>query len=115
MNDNYYPITFEGDSFVITNNGTAPTPCKITVIPQVDFMNFTISGVSEKPITVSRVMANDVLVIDGEERTVLINDEPAFDKYNGWEFPKLKAGVNEITIPNGAHTQISIEYSLRYL
>jgi hypothetical protein len=33
MNDNYYPITFEGDSFVITNNGTAPTPCKITVIP----------------------------------------------------------------------------------
>ena len=115
MNNNYYPITFEGDDFVIINNGTAPAPCKITVIPQIDFITFTINGLSKKPISVSHLQVDDVLVIDGENRQVLINDVLAFDKYDGWEFPKLQPGENHISIPNGSHIQISIEYDVRYL
>ena len=115
MADNYYPITFDGDGFTIINNGTAPAPCKITIIPQVDFVLLTITGLSEKPISVSQVKTNDVLVIDGEAREITINDEKAFDRYNGWEFPKLQPGLNRVEIQNGAHIQISIEYDVRYL
>ena len=115
MDENYYPITFDGDSFIVINNGTAPAPCKITVIPQVDFVVFTIEGVSKKPISISHLHTNDVLVIDGEDRIVTINDEPAFGQYDGWEFPKLYPGENTIKIVNGAHIQLSIEFNARYL
>ena len=115
MNENYYPITFDGDSFIITNNGTAPAPCKITVIPQVDFMVFTIEGLSKKPINISQLKTNDVLVIDGENREITINERPAFDRFDGWEFPKLQPGINTVKIRNGAQVQLSIEYNARYL
>lgn len=115
MDENYYPITFDGDSFIIVNNGTAPAPCKITIIPQIDFVVLTIEGVSKKPIKVQNVSVNDTVVIDGEERTITINDEPAFNSYDGWEFPKLQPGENHISIVNGAHIQISIEFNARYL
>ena len=42
MNQNYYPIEFDGDSFVVINNGTAPAPCVLTVIPKVDFIKMEI-------------------------------------------------------------------------
>lgn len=115
MNENYYPITFEEGSFTIINNGTAPAPCKITIIPQVDFVVLTIQGLSKKPIVVSHIDTNDVLVIDGEERIITLNDAPAFDRYDGWEFPKLQPGENVITINNGAHLQLSVEFNARYL
>lgn len=115
MNENYYPITFDGDSFVIINNGTAPAPCKITIIPQVDFVLFTMTGLSKKPITISHLKANDVLVIDGENREITINENSAFDRFDGWEFPKLQPGENRVQINNGTQIQISIEYNVRYL
>lgn len=115
MVENYYPIVFDGDSFIIINNGTAPAPCKITIIPQIDFVVLTIEGVSEKPISISSLQANDVLVIDGEARQVLINDTPALNRYNGWEFPKLQPGENVISIVNGNHIELSVEFNARYL
>lgn len=117
MADNFYPITFnhDGDSFIITNNGTAPAPCKITIIPKVDMMLLTIEGLSEKPITFSQLMANEVLVIDGENRNITVNETPAFNRYGGWEFPKLQPGANNVTISNGPHIALSIEFNARYL
>ena len=115
VEENYYPIVFEGDGFTVVNNGTAPAPCKITIIPQVDFVVLTIQGVSEEPIVIPSLYANDVLVIDGENRTVTINDAPAFDRYNAWEFPKLQPGENTVSITNGYYLQMSIEFNARYL
>ena len=102
--NNFFPVVFEEDTdrFVITNNGTAPTPCVLTYIPTVDTVLLTITGLSKEPITVSNVRADDVLVIDGVNRSVLINESLAFGQYNGWEFPKLQPGVNTITITNGS-------------
>jgi len=115
--ENYYPIEFDnnGSSFTITNNGTAPAPCLITFIPQVDFITLSITGLSDEPIEVSGIRANDVLVIDGENRQVLLNDQDYFSHYNGWEFPKLQPGVNEIRIPSGSLANIQIEYNARYI
>lgn len=117
MVENYYPIEFDdaGSSFVITNNGTAPAPCVITFIPKVDFIRLEIEGLSKEPIIVSNVKMDQVLVIDGENRSVLLDDKEAFDKYDAWEFPKLQPGQNNITIKNGVQASISIEYNARYI
>ena len=114
MNQNYYPIEFDGDSFVVINNGTAPAPCVLTVIPKVDFIKIEIKGLSQEAITVKNIKARDVLVIDAEQRQVLVNDLLAFDKYDAWEFPKLQPGKNIITIKDGAQCSISIEYNVCY-
>lgn len=117
MVENYYPIEFDasGANFTITNNGTAPAPCVITFIPKVDFIRLEIKGLSKEPIIVSNVKMDQVLVIDGENRSVLLDDKEAFDHYDAWEFPKLQPGQNNITINNGVQASISIEYNARYI
>ena len=113
----YYPIEFDsnGASFRIRNDGTAPTPCVVTIIPKVDFLKLVIQGLSEAPITFTGLKTNQVLVIDGEQRTVTVDDKDAFAAYDAWEFPKLQPGENQITIENGTSATISIEYSVNYI
>lgn len=117
MVENYYPIEFDktGANFIITNNGTAPAPCVISFIPKVDFIRLEIEGLSSEPIIVSNVKKDQVLVIDGENRTVLLDEKEAFDHYDAWEFPKLQPGQNRIKINNGVQASISIEYNARYI
>lgn len=115
MDKNYYPIDFNDGSFTVVNNGTAPTPVVFTFIPKVDFMMLMIEGLSEEPIRVFNIKANDTLVIDAENRLVTLNDQNYFDKYEAWEFPKLQPGVNEIKIANGTMASIAIEYTARYI
>ena len=114
---NYYPIEFQnnGTDFTVLNSGTAPAPCIVTIVPKVDIMSLVITGLSKSPITVNGVLANQTLVIDGENRTVTLNEEDYFDHYDAWEFPKLQPGVNEIRITSGAQTQVAIEYSQRFI
>ena len=52
-NTQYYPIVFDGEgkSFVVINNGTAPAPCILTIIPKVDFLKLVVEGSHETPIT----------------------------------------------------------------
>ena len=116
-NIQYYPIEFDatGSVFNIFNNGTAPTPCVVTIIPKVDFLKVVIEGLSETPITFTGLKTNQTLVIDGEERSVTVDGEDAFANYDAWEFPKLQPGVNQITIVNGTSATISIEYSANYI
>ena len=118
MNDiKYYPIEFDatGSVFNIYNNGTAPAPCVITIIPKVDFLRLVIGGLTETPITFTGLKTNQVLVIDGETNRVSVDDQDAFANYDAWEFPKLQPGANQITIENGTSATISIEYSANYI
>ena len=116
MSDNYYPIEFDDNGgFTVVNNGTAPAPCKITFVPKVDFINLEITGLSKEPIRVSNIKANQTLVIDGEEREVLLDEQDYFDKYDAWEFPKLMPGVNVIQISNGGLASVAIEYTQRFI
>lgn len=114
---NYYPIEFnnDGTGFTITNSGTAPAPCVVTIVPKIDLMVLTITGLSKEPIKVNKVLANQSLVIDGENRTVTLDDQDYFANYDAWEFPKLQPGVNAITVTGGAQAQVAIEYSQRFI
>ena len=113
----YYPIEFDstGNVFNIYNNGTAPSPCVITIIPKVDFLKLVIRGLTETPITFTGLKTNQVLVIDGEAHLVQVDGEDAFARYDAWEFPKLQPGANQIIIENGTSATISIEYSANYI
>ena len=117
MEENYYPIEFDntGASFVINNNGTAPAPCVVSFIPKVDFIVFEIRGLSREPIKVPNIRTGQTLIIDGENRTVKLDDKDILDKYEAWEFPKLQPGENTITVINGIQASISIEYNARYI
>ena len=113
----YYPVVFnnDGESFSIVNNGTAASPCRITIVPQNDIMLLQITGLSEEPIKVDRVQRGNILVVDGIDNVVTIDGNDAFDHYDAWEFPKLYTGVNEVRVTNGGTCQISIEYQPRYV
>lgn len=112
----YFPIIIESDGTLsITNNGTAAAPCRITIIPKNDIMLLTIEGLSDEKIEVSRIRAGQILILDGINRKITLDNEDAFDIYNGWEFPKLQPGVNKITMTNADTSAISIEYQPRYI
>lgn len=113
----YFPIEFDasGSKFIITNNGTAPSPCVITIIPKVDFLKLVIRGLSKTPITFTGLKTNEVLIIDGEARSVSLNNKNVIERYDGWEFPKLMPGINEVEIENGSSASISIEYNACYI
>lgn len=117
MEAQYYPIEFDqaGSHFSITNNGTAPSPCVITIIPKVDFLKLVIEGLTEIPITFTGLKMNQVLIIDGENRSITVDGADAFINYDAWEFPRLQPGVNQITIENGIQASIAIEYSACYI
>ena len=48
LDKTYFPIAFDNNGdFVITNNGTAAAPCRLTVVPQDDIMRLEITGLSD--------------------------------------------------------------------
>ena len=116
-NTQYYPILFDegGKVFTVINNGTAPAPCVLTIIPKFDFLKLVIEGLTETPITFTGLKANQALIIDGEKREVSVDGIDAFQFYDAWEFPRLLPGTNKITIENGISASISIEYSANYI
>ena len=117
MAENYYPISLngEGTGFSIVNTGTAPTPCVLTIIPRVNQLAITVGGLTKEPIVISNVNADDVIVVDGENRTFTINNELAWGHFEGWSFPHLEPGTNEITITNASMFAIEVAYNARYI
>lgn len=113
----YYPIEFDdsGSVFIVSNSGTAPSPCVITIIPKVDFLHLVIEGLTESPINFTGLKANQVLVIDGENKTVMVDGQDAFKNYDAWEFPKVQPGINQVIIEQGTQASISIEYNANYI
>ena len=113
---NYFPIILTNEGgFYINNVGTAPTPCKITIIPKVDILVLEITGLSTKTIVLKNIYYNSIVVIDGETGAFTINGINNIDNYEAWEFPKLQPGENFITLTNLAQCEVSVEYEPRYI
>lgn len=104
-----------GSSFTIVNNGTAAAPCRVTLTPRAAIALTTIEGLTDEPVELKNINETQVIELDGIHREILINGEPAYDKYNGWEFPRLQPGTNKITITHADIMGISIEYQPRYI
>ena len=113
----YFPIIIDADgtSFQIVNNGTAAAPCRVTIVPKNDIMLLSIEGLSDEKIGVHKVQKGQVLILDGIDRKITLDNIDAFDIYDGWEFPKLQPGENTIKITNASLMTLSIEYQPRYI
>lgn len=113
----YLPIIMDtnGTTFSIVNNGTAAAPCRLTIVPKTDQKYININGLSDDQISISNVKSGQMLIVDGINRTVTIDNKNAFLQYDGWEFPRLKEGSNTIEISNINYLTVSIEYQPRYI
>lgn len=118
INQDYYPIEIKPGqtSFSIVNSGTAAAPCRLSFTPVNDVMLMTIEGLSEEPIKISRIYAGSMVVLNGINKTFTIDGVEDFDRFDGWEFPKLKPGLNTITMTAANDmTIIEIEFQPRYI
>ena len=113
----YYPIVIDADgkTFTIANNGTAAAPCRVTIIPKNDIMLLTIEGLSEEKIEIQKIKSRQILILDGIDRKITLDNADAYDIYDGWEFPKLQPGINTIKVTNADLMTLSIEYQPRYI
>lgn len=118
INKTYYPIEIKSGhtSFTVHNGGTAAALCRLRFTPINDALTMTITGLSEEDIVMTRIMAGDLVIIDGINKTVSINGTEAFDHFEGWEFPKLQPGDNTITMTAADEmTVIEIEFQPNYI
>lgn len=114
--DNYYPIEVDSEGkFTVENRGTAITPCALTIIPKADILTFTVEGLSEEPLTFSRIKSGQTLVLDGAKRQITIDGQDAMSSFDGWEFPKLQPGINHVKINNAYQMYISISLEPRFI
>lgn len=118
VNKVYYPISISSEqtSFSIKNRGTAAAPCRLSFTPINDVMSFTVEGLSEEPITMTNILKDSNVVIDGINKQILINGENAFSQFDGWEFPKLQPGNNIVNMTAANQMSlIEIEFQPRYI
>lgn len=82
----------------VNNNGTADTPATLEISTDIALNVLTVTGLTEKPITVLNVARNSPLVIDGELCTIMQAGTNKFGDTDLWEFPRLKPGNNTISL-----------------
>lgn len=114
----YYPIiiTPGENNFTVLNDGTAAAPCRLSLTTINDIMELTVTGLSEEPLKINNIMAGSLVIFDGINKQVTVNGLDALDRFNGWEFPKLQPGANEITITAASEmTLIEIEFQPRFI
>lgn len=79
-------------SKTITVLGNLPTAAVVTIVPTIDMISATLTGLTKNPITVSNLHANTPVVIDGEKCIVTEADIDTFitavTGLNRWNFRK---------------------------
>lgn len=108
----------DGDTnktFSINNIGTANTPCIIEIIPTIDIVKLSLTGFSDKAIVLNDIKKNIVVKIDGESKRVLYGDKDGFAKFEGWSFPYIKSGANNLTVDNSAGYELKVKYKPRFI
>lgn len=106
--------TITGTSKTLKYDGTSETPCTLSITPSSVLPTLTITGLSEKPISINHLEANKEILIDGELGKVTCEGVNKFGDYDAWEFPRLLPGENTITLDSDI-CQVTITYKPLYL
>ena len=96
---------------IITNNGVYASPAVLTVKPRIYQSTLTIQGF-EKTISLDKINANDVIIINAETGQITINGNAGISKYNSFYLPKAKVGTS--TIQTSTASDITVVFSERY-
>lgn len=94
--------------------GNQETPCIIEITPSISLVDLIITGLEDGPITIKNLTAGKKVIINGEDGTVLENGINKFGDTDLWEWPRLKAGSNSITVSKNS-CDITIKYKPRYI
>lgn len=86
-------ISLTGLSTTVLCEATTAVYCRVSLTADKDYNSITIFG-----ITVNNISANDVIVIDGIDKSVTKNGVNIFNDTDLIEFPTLKQGKNTITV-----------------
>lgn len=101
-------------SKTINNIGTEDTPAIVEITPSISLVDLIITGLADDPITIKNLTAGKKIIINGEDGTVLENGINKFGDTDLWEWPRLKAGSNSITVSKNS-CDITIKYKPRYI
>lgn len=95
--------------------GNTITPAIIEITPAIsDIASLTLTGLSDENIIINNLVMGKTVVIDGEEGTVTVDGVNKFLDTDLWEFPRLQAGANTITVDKSS-TNINIKYKPRFI
>lgn len=81
-----------------TVGGNCEAFCILELIPKADLIEATITGLSEKPILVRNLKGGKSFLINGETGNVTLDGSNYYRNYHAWEFPRVKAGENTVSI-----------------
>lgn len=74
----------------LTRVGARPTPVIMTITPAADMDSFTIEGLNEDPITITKLSAGVPITIDGRDGTAWERGESKAVDVDLWEPPALR-------------------------
>ena len=102
-------------TFTINNAGTAETPCIIEITPTQSISSLTFEGFTDKPFTVKNIVSGQKVVINGETNAILMNGQNGFKNFDGWSFPSLIPGANNLKVSSTLGYSMVIKYKARYI
>lgn len=106
-------MTASGSSSIaVSNPGTLPTPCILTLTPTQAAGSITVSGFYTGSLTVTNVTSGKAIVINGE--TGVITENNVLKDYAIWRLPALSPGSSTITI-SSSHCTAQIQFKPRYM
>jgi len=97
----------------ITANGNTITPAIIEITPSVTIIDLELT-INGEAITIKNLTASKKTILNGEDDTVTELGINKFADTDLWEFPRLKPGINVITV-NRSNCDITIRYKPRYI
>ena len=104
----------DASRFTINNPGTAETPCIIEITPSQRIGQITFQGLADKAFQISDLERGQKIIIDGEQCLITIDGEINFKTFDGWGFPTLIPGSNEILVSSALGYSMDIKYKPRY-
>ena len=103
------------ETFTINNAGTAETPCIIEITPTQSISSLTFEGFTDKPFTVKNIVSGQKVVINGEANSIIKNGQNGFKDFDGWSFPSLIPGANNLKVSSTLGYSMVIKYKARYI
>lgn len=106
-------ISSTNTSFIINAEGNIDSPCIVELMPSKDIPKIMLLGLSDEPIFITDLKTNKLLVINSELGTVEEDGSNAYQKFDAWEFPRVKSGSNLIQLDYPG-IKITIRYKARW-
>lgn len=118
-------VTSTTGTLVVDNiEASATTPITIKIIPTANIATFTIYGMDgytlASPLTVTNLVANKPVTIDGEKKLVLQEESAGvfsnkFSSTNLYYFPSVKRGTWTITYTPKSNVTVEISFKPRMI